>query len=139
MTLYVLDTDQFTLFQRSHAKVLWNITTHASDDLAVTIITVEEQLTGWLTALRRAKTTAHLAAIYDRFADGVEHLQSFQILSFNLAATQSYDQLKAMKLGVQKMDLRIAAIALEMNATLVTRNIRDFQRVPGLSLQDWSV
>jgi tRNA(fMet)-specific endonuclease VapC len=49
------------------------------------------------------------------------------------------DDLKAKKIRISASDLRIAAIALENNATLVTRNRRDFQRVPGLLIEDWAV
>ncbi len=60
-------------------------------------------------------------------------------LPFPEPAQLRFEQLAAMKLNVRKMDLRIAAIALEQGAVVVTRNLRDFQRVPGLVVQDWTV
>lgn len=64
-------------------------------------------------------------------------LRSF--LPFTEAAIARYDDLVALKLNVGKNDLRIAAITLEHGGTLVSRNLRDFQRVPGLTVEDWSV
>jgi tRNA(fMet)-specific endonuclease VapC len=49
-----------------------------------------------------------------------------------------FETLRAMKLNIGGMDLRIAAIVLEEGAVLVTRNTRDFRRVPGLIIEDWS-
>lgn len=112
---------------------------HAPGDVAITVLSVEEQLSGWYTRLRRVKDVDELAAVYDRMAATAVSLGRFQILPFSKPAILRFQQMITLKLGVSKMDLRIAAVTLEAGGTLVTRNRRDFQRVPGLALADWSV
>jgi tRNA(fMet)-specific endonuclease VapC len=43
-----------------------------------------------------------------------------------------------MKIRIGTMDLRIAAIALTHGATLLSRNLVDFKRVPELEVEDWT-
>jgi tRNA(fMet)-specific endonuclease VapC len=47
MSLYVLDTDTLTLFEEGHPSVLQRVEAHSADDLAITVLSVEEQLSGW--------------------------------------------------------------------------------------------
>jgi tRNA(fMet)-specific endonuclease VapC len=138
MSLYILDTDILSLYQLGNAAVRQKITKHPPADLAVTIITVEEQLSGWYTLRRRVKGREQLARVYERFADNVRFLAHLQIASFPESAIQRYEDLLRMKLGVRANDLRIAAIALDLAATIVTRNLRDFQCVPSLMVENWS-
>jgi tRNA(fMet)-specific endonuclease VapC len=66
-------------------------------------------------------------------------LARWRILPYTESAIARLAQLKALRLNVRLMDLRIAAIALENSAVVATRNRRDFSRVPGLGVEDWSV
>ena len=138
MSLKILDTVMLSLLERKDLKVLRRFAVVSSSELAVTVINVEEQMTGWQLYLRRAKTDAELVAAYAKLAASVRVLSGMQILDFTEPAVVRYTALLALKLNVGKMDLRIAAIALEAGATVITRNLRDFQRVPGLACENWA-
>jgi tRNA(fMet)-specific endonuclease VapC len=138
MSVFVLDTDILTLFQLGHSAVCQHCASQPAGSLAISVISVEEELSGWYTRLRRAQKRDELARVYQRLTDFVTFISRLQILSFTEPAILRYEQLQTFKLNIGKQDLRIAAIVLENGATLVTRNTRDFQRVPNLTFVDWS-
>ncbi len=138
MTLHVLDTDILTLFQEGHAAVHARVSSCNPAELAITIISVEEQLSGWYRRLRQARKQAELARVYQRLTTAVQSLARLKIFSYTEPAIQRNEILRKLKLNVRKMDLRIAAIVLEQNAILVTRNVSDFQNIPDLKVEDWS-
>src|SRR5437588_11227421 len=128
MSLYVIDTDTVTLHRQGHALVSPRILSTDPKDLAVTVMTIDEELSGWYGLLRKAKQPKQLAYAYQQLAESVAYFSGWQILSFPEAAIARYDQLAAMKLNIRKMDLRIAAITLENNGIVVTWNFSDFKR-----------
>jgi tRNA(fMet)-specific endonuclease VapC len=138
MSLYVLDTDTLQLFQDGHPQVVTRVRATAPGERAISVVTVEEQLSGWYAQLRQAKIPERLAWAYRRLAAAVRFLSRVQIVDFDEPAIRRYEHLKKLKLKLGKMDMRIAATVLEQDAILVTRNVRVFQLVPGLRIEDWS-
>lgn len=139
MSLFLLDTDHLSLYQMGHPPLIQNLLRHMTDEIAISVITVEEQLTGWQRALRLAREVARRAEVYRRMALTVESLSSWTVLPFTVTALACHADLVRRRLNVSSNDLKIAATALEVAATVVTRNLRDFGRVAGLSTEDWSV
>ena len=86
MSRYVLDTDMLTLYEEGHPGVVGRVASHAPQDLATTAITVEEQLTGWFTLLRRAKGPETTARAYRRLVQTVGFLGRMTVLEFTEAA-----------------------------------------------------
>lgn len=138
MSLHVLDTDILTLYQHGHPQVVQQVLAHPLAELAVAVISVEEELRGWYSKLRRARKRDQLARVYQRLSDAVRFFARFQILSFTESAILRYEGLRSAYRTVGKNDLRIAAIALENSATVITRNLRDFSPIGGLTVEDWS-
>jgi tRNA(fMet)-specific endonuclease VapC len=139
MSLYVLDTDILTLYYRGDPVVVQRVDAHPATDLAISIITVDDQLKGWYTVTRQARQPKEIAQAYAHLGEAVVRLAKWRILPYTESAVAQVGQLNGLRLNVRLMDLRIAAIALENSAVVVTRNRRDFSRVPLLKIEDWSV
>jgi tRNA(fMet)-specific endonuclease VapC len=143
MSSYLLDTDILSLYQFGEPTVSRAIRSRSPNELSIAVISIEEQLTGWYRLLRRVKQADQLALTYQSLAQTVRFLNrflnQFLIRSFTVGAISRYEQLVRMKLNVGRMDLRIASIALEESCLVVTRNVRDFQRIPGLVVENWAV
>ncbi len=138
MSLYVLDTDHASLLQRGHQPVARQISAMQSHVIAVTVVTAEEQLRGRLRVVRRAQMGPRLEAGYAGLRTTIEFFKSVELLDFDQAAGAHYAELRSSKLRIGTQDLRIAAIVISAGGILVTRNQRDFEKVPALRIEDWS-
>ena len=138
MSFYLLDTNTLQLYQEKHPRVVSRVLAVAPSERAISVVTVEEQLSGWYTQLRQAKGPEKLAWAYRRLAETVRFLARIEIVDFDEPAIHRCEQLKKLKIKIRKMDMRIAAIVLERGAILVTCNVRDFHLVPDLQIEDWS-
>ena len=138
MSLFILDTDHLTLLRQAHPAVVTRAVLVPRDELATTVITFEEQVSGWYTAVRKARDAEKLARAYAGLHEVAQTARVIRILPFSREAVALYLDLKKQQPRLGKMDLAIAAIALHNKATLVTRNRQDFEPIAGLTLEDWS-
>ncbi|NOT63144.1 MAG: type II toxin-antitoxin system VapC family toxin [Acidobacteria bacterium] len=110
------------------------------EEQAVPAIVIEEALRGRLNVIRQAeagKAKVSLTEAYDIFVRTVDEMRGYAILSYTVAADHQFQEWRKQKIRVATHDLRIAAICIAYNVTLVTRNRRDFERIPDLSVEFW--
>jgi tRNA(fMet)-specific endonuclease VapC len=136
--IFLLDTDHVTLDQRGHPLVRTRMQATGSAQVRISIITVEEQLRGWLAVARGAATGERRVLAYHRLRLAIEYFASVTLVDYDRAADALVTDLRGQGVRIGTQDLRIAAIALTQGMTLVTRNRRDFDQIPGLQMEDWS-
>ena len=108
---------------------------------AVPIIVLEEILRGRLNIVRQAeagKAKISLERAYQLLQDVLNDFRQVKVLPYTSQAESLYHQWQQQKIRVSPHDLRIAAICVTHDATLISRNRRDFQRVPGLMVEFWA-
>jgi len=136
--MWALDTDTLTPWLRGQPAVVRQVEAHPPGDLAFTIITVEEVLSGWYRLIRQSRDDDKLVRAYHWLQQSVEFLKEMRILPFGRIALERYHKLRKEHRTTGTNDLRIAATALESGAILVSRNLSDFGPISGLSVEDWS-
>lgn len=109
----------------------------ANQDLAITAVTVEESLRGWLAEIRRHPQPRLQITAYARLIKSVESNAKWTILPWDEDSARVYDDLLVKRIRIGTQDLKIAAITLAHDATLLTRNKGDFAQVPGLRFENW--
>lgn len=107
--------------------------------MATTIISYEEQVRGWLSRIAQAPDLARQRAAYRELKRQLLNYCAIAVVDFDERASQEFERLRRSSLRMGTMDLKIAAIAIAIDAVLLTRNLRDFRKVPGLQIEDWSL
>jgi tRNA(fMet)-specific endonuclease VapC len=136
--MILLDTDTFTLLGGRHPKVTARLAA-AADEVAVTVVTRVEALAGRFAFLMRAADGAEVLRAQQWLQRTEADLARLPVVPFDDSAAAEFDRLLGTK-GLKKIgrgDLLIAGIALANKATLVTRNLKDYRKVPGLQLENW--
>ncbi|MCZ2340305.1 MAG: type II toxin-antitoxin system VapC family toxin [Bacteroidales bacterium] len=135
------DSDVLSDLFLRQPRVVAQLTTVAALDQYVPIVVAEEILRGRLHAIRKAQSNPRFSTLelaYREFDKSLTDLKRFQILAYTTIAHSIFTAWRAAKLRVGTQDLRIAAIAVAHDATLVTRNRRDYEQIPGLKLDVWA-
>jgi tRNA(fMet)-specific endonuclease VapC len=140
---YLLDTDHLSIIQRQTGQDYINLSTRMAQyplsDFAISIVTFHEQLLGSHTYISRARNDSEVVKGYEMMVRLVNDFKVLPLVSFDADAATALSQLQAQRIQLARMDSRIAAIALSHKLVLLTRNHRDFSKVPGLLIEDWTV
>jgi tRNA(fMet)-specific endonuclease VapC len=102
-----------------------------------TVITVEEELRGVLARTHRAKDDAERILSYQKLMERVSFFARWVVLPLDAESATAFARFRRQGVRIGTQDLRIACITLAHNATLLTRNTRDFLHVPGLRMENW--
>lgn len=137
--MLILDTNHYSEIERESfiGQRLSQRLRDAGDEGFLTIITPEEVLKGWMAAIQPHRQTDFGVQAYSNFHHSLEGFRDWFILPWSADAARTYAYLKSQKLSIGTKDLCIASIALEYNATVLTRNLVDFTKVPGLRMENW--
>lgn len=133
MLRYLLDTNVCIYVIKQRPRPLLEVFNRHAGHLAISAITLAELLHG----VEKSAVPATNLAVVENFCSRLD------VLPYGSRASLHYGQIRAAlerqgtPIGVN--DLHIAAHARSEGLTLVSNNLREFERVEGLLLENWAV
>jgi tRNA(fMet)-specific endonuclease VapC len=137
----VLDTDHMSLLEWGSieaAHLRERLAEFDAEQVATTTINYEEQMRGWMAYLASSRSLTKQVDAYRRLRSHLYNYRQIPVLDFDTVAAEIYERLRRSRVRIGAMDLKIAAIARSLDATLLSRNRVDFEKVPGLKVEDWT-
>src|SRR5262245_45420291 len=135
------DTDILTEILLDNAAYVERAAAIPLDQQAVPILVVEEILRGRLNVIRQAEAGKGRVTIdqaYQLFEQTLHDIRHVTILGYSSQAESLFQEWRKQKVRVATHDLRIGPLCVAHSATLISRNRRDFERVPGLLVEFWA-
>ncbi|NES00667.1 MAG: type II toxin-antitoxin system VapC family toxin [Symploca sp. SIO1B1] len=129
---FLLDTNIcIYIIKQKPPKVLEKFQTLDISDISISSITAAELEYGVYKSQRLEKNRAALN----------QFLIPLEVIPFDERATQAYGQIRAdlerQGIVIGGMDMLIASQAISLGLILVTNNVRELSRIPGLAIENW--
>lgn len=134
------DTDVLVELLRGHPTYAAKARAIPKEQQFVPIVVVEEIQRGRLNNIRQAearKGRISLERAYELYEQTFVALRSMPILSYTASAEAQFQGWQQLKVRGSTHDLRIAGICVAHSVRLITRNRRDFEQLPGLTMEIW--
>jgi len=138
----ILDTDHLTVIQRrtepGYSRLRARLSKFPPNTVQTTIVSFEEQVRGWLAVISRTRNQSREVIAYQHLQALLRFFNEIPVLAYTEIVAARFEDLRRSKLRVGSMDLRIASIALSQVGLLLSRNLKDFNQVPDLRVEDWT-
>lgn len=139
--MILLDTDHLSVLSHpgsSQAAALTARLEGSTDQpFGISIVSVVEQFRGWSAEINRAKVVEREVQAYARLGRLIALFRRMAVVPFDERGADNFESLRRQRIRIGTMDLKIAAIDLAHGALLLSANLRDFRKVPGLRVQNW--
>lgn len=137
--MLVLDTDHFSELERDSipGQRLARRLEISGAVKAVTIVTVEEQVRGWLAVIGRRHDPHGQIFGYTKLQRQIETFAHWIVLPWDADSASLFMELRQQGVRIGTLDLKIACIALSQDIILLTRNTTHFAQVPRLRFENW--